>query len=117
MYGCDECVDGYRWRGIAGGPNGDKICVREDALGRARQEEADHAGNVDPIDRTFGPNTCKQGFVHRAAFAADEICVTAAARSRVADENRRHRSPSNPGEAVTRPRKNPNCETADVRCN
>lgn len=111
-YGCDECVEGLIWRDIPGTPGGDRVCVNRAAFDRVRQENAEHPANVDPIDRTFGPNTCRQGFVFRDAFPGDEVCVTGASRSQAAAE----RNAQNNG-AVTRVRANPNCPTADRRCN
>src|ERR1700758_492261 len=50
---------------------------------------------ADPLP--YGPNTCIQGYVWRAARTDDAVCVTPAVRDRTAQENANpnlHRDPN-----------------------
>ena len=47
----------------------------------------------------YGPNTCLNGFVWRAAFAGDMVCVTPETKRQVAVDNREGASRRDPGGA------------------
>jgi hypothetical protein len=42
---------------------------------------------ISPTDRTYGPDTCLQGFVWREAFEGDHVCVTPDRRDQAAFDN------------------------------
>jgi hypothetical protein len=45
--------------------------------------------NAQGSDCTYGPDTCKQGFVWREADERDHVCVTPEVRERTREENER----------------------------
>ncbi|MBJ7341886.1 MAG: hypothetical protein JHC64_29620, partial [Mycolicibacterium sp.] len=45
------------------------------------------AANREPNGGTYGPNTCKQGFVWRDAWGGDQVCVVPAVRDQAATDN------------------------------
>jgi hypothetical protein len=44
----------------------------------------------------YGPDTCKNGFVWREAFADDTVCVTPAERTKARKQNAKHNLRRNP---------------------
>jgi hypothetical protein len=52
--------------------------------------------STSAVAQTFGPDTCRQGFVWREAIPSDHVCVTPASRALVRQENALAASRRNP---------------------
>ena len=62
--------------------------MRDARSGRNQvQGENANAGSTSAGSGPYGPNTCKSGFVWRAARPSDLVCVTAQGRAQVKLEN------------------------------
>ena len=57
---------------------------------------------VQPARPTPAPRTCAPGYVHRRAFAEDDVCVLHASAARAASDNRRADSRRQPGSTACR---------------
>jgi WD40 repeat protein len=74
---------------------GDPLCVAPARREQVAQDNAQRSARVSPTDRTYGPETCEQGYVWREADRplrgdafTDRACVTPAERNRAAVEGR-----------------------------
>ena len=52
---------------------------------------------VIPADLPYGPDTCKQGYVWRDAFAGDHVCVTPEVREQARNDNKQAAERVQPG--------------------
>lgn len=87
-FGPETCMEGYVWR-EACGPS-DKVCVRapDGPREQARADNREARNRVSTTDRSFGPDTCKPGFVWREACGpSDHVCVTLQVRGQAQADN------------------------------
>jgi hypothetical protein len=101
-FGPDTCKQGFVWREAirpewrSDDPD-DHVCVPGSSRTRAGQSNAADAERKNPARVSYGPNTCKQGFVWREADDFDWVCVTGATRDQVRSDNSLASSRRNPG--------------------
>jgi hypothetical protein len=101
-FGADTCIQGFVWR-EAIAPNlrtddpADHVCVPPASRDRAKISNQQHADRSNPARLTFGPNTCKPGFVWREADDFDWVCVTPGTRSQTRTDNSLAASRREPG--------------------
>jgi hypothetical protein len=91
-FGPDTCKQGFVWReAIVPSPSledpPDHVCVPAAARDREGQNNLLAASRKNPAQLTFGPNTCKTGFVWREVDDWDWVCVTPAVRGQGRDDN------------------------------
>jgi hypothetical protein len=65
----------------------DRICVTKEVRDQALDDNRQAAERIDPVDRTYGPDTCIQSYVWREAIPDDHVCVTPETRSQTAADN------------------------------
>jgi len=91
-FGPSTCNPGFVWRDAIA-PNampnydGDHVCVSPASRSREQQNNANSSSRSNPARLTFGPNTCKPGFVWREVDAWDWVCVTTQERALVQQQN------------------------------
>lgn len=99
--GSDSCISGYVWRQAFAS---DRVCVSpsrraavalENKLGPSRRMPKAIVPPPPP-PKTFGPDTCRQGFVWREAIPSDHVCVAPSSRRLVVEENKKAASRRNP---------------------
>jgi hypothetical protein len=91
-FGPDTCLQGFVWReaiapSAALGDPPDHVCVPPAARERERQNNLAAAARKNPARLTYGPNTCKPGFVWREADDWDWVCVAPDVRRQAAEDN------------------------------
>jgi hypothetical protein len=91
-FGQDTCKQGFVWReaitpNAALGDPADHVCVSPASRLRERQNNQLAANRTNPARITYGPNTCKSGFVWREADDFDWVCVAPSIRQQVRDDN------------------------------
>jgi hypothetical protein len=101
-FGPDTCNQGFVWReAIVPNPSlgdpPDHVCVPPAARDRERLNNQQAGGRNNPARITYGPNTCKPGFVWREADDWDWVCVTPAVRQQARDDNAQAAARRNPG--------------------
>jgi hypothetical protein len=101
-FGPDTCKPGFVWReaiaaGLRGDDGDDHVCVTPAARARAAASNQQLAARSNPARLTFGPNTCKVGFVWREADAFDWVCVDPLIRQAVRTDNGLAASRREPG--------------------
>jgi hypothetical protein len=101
-FGPDTCKPGFVWREAIdaswrGDDPDDHVCVPPASRTRARQSNQDHPNRSNPARLTYGPNTCKPGFVWREADDFDWVCVTPTVRSQTRTDNSLAGSRRQPG--------------------
>ena len=101
-FGPDTCNPGFVWReaivpNASLGDPPDHVCVPPAARDRERMNNQQAAARSNPARLSFGPNTCKPGFVWREADDWDWVCVPPAVRQLARADNAQAAARRNPG--------------------
>jgi len=86
-YGPDTCKSGYVWREAIANIANDHVCVRPESREQAKRDNARQRSRISRTDRTYGPDTCIQGYVWRQVVPSDHVCVTPQIREQTRLEN------------------------------
>lgn len=62
-------------------------CVTPAVRAEAKAQNANAANNRKVGGGPYGPNTCRDGYVWREAFAGDVVCVTPHEREKAKNQN------------------------------
>jgi hypothetical protein len=100
-YGPDTCKQGFVWREaidpvLRGDDPEDHVCVPPASRTRARDSNRSQASRRNPARLTYGPNTCKAGFVWREADDFDWVCVAPDVRRQAREDNQLAATRRNP---------------------
>ena len=80
----DGCRQGFVWREAM---PGDHVCVDPATREAARIDDGAAAARVNPVDRSYGPDTCRGGFVWRETVPSDHVCVLPIVRAQARADN------------------------------